>query len=67
MIDAQQRQLADLWDFVGLTLGMRRLQRIYFSAKPGSPEKHRALDDAKVAERLVDAAIANLKRPELQL
>jgi hypothetical protein len=63
MIDVVEQ----LWDFVDLTLGMRRLQRIYFRAAPGSPEKRRALDAALVAEKLVDEAIAKLKKPSLNL
>ena len=67
MIDAVEQERAELWDFVTLTHNMRRLQRIYFRAAPSTPEKRRALDDALVAEKAVDAAIANLKRPGLKL
>jgi hypothetical protein len=63
MIDAVEQ----LWGFVDLTIDMLRLQRIYFRTPFGSPEKKRALDDAKAAEKLVYEAIAKLKKPSLNL
>ena len=44
---------------------MRRLQRVYFRAIAGTKEKRAALNDAQVAERMFDAAVAKLKKPRL--
>ena len=67
MIDATRQYIDALESVVTLTVNMRRLQRIYFRAAPASPEKRRALDDALIAEKLVDEAITKLKSPGLSL
>jgi hypothetical protein len=63
MIDAHEQLL----EVIRLAVDMRRLQRIYFRSLPGTPERTRALQDALVAERMFDSAVANLKSPSLEL
>jgi hypothetical protein len=67
MIDATRQYIDALESVVTLAIGMRRLQRVYFRAIAGTKEKRAALNDAQVAERMFDAAVAKLKTPGLNL
>jgi hypothetical protein len=67
VIDATQQYIERLEEVVTLATNMHRLQQIFFRAPPNSPEKKRALDDAKVAEHAFTKARAQLKAPGLDL
>ena len=67
MIDATQQYIERLEQLVTLGINMRRLQRLFFRTPGNTPEKRRALDDARVAEQIFDKAVAELKTPGLQL
>jgi predicted kinase len=67
MIDATQQYIERLETVVTLGVNMRRLQRIFFRTPGNTPEKRRALDDARVAEQVFDKATAELKAPGLTL
>lgn len=66
MIDAHLDYQRTLLEIVSLAIAMRRLQRVYFRMPQGDRRKA-ALQDALVAERQFDEAIAKLKAPELKL
>ena len=62
-----QQYIEALEDVVKLGIGMRRLQRKFFTSQAGTPERRAFGADARVAERTFDQAVAKLKAPSLSL
>lgn len=66
-IEALQKLVAEQAKVIAVAIDMRRLQRLFFRTPGNTPEKRRALDDARAVEQIFDKATAELKAPGLQL